>query len=96
MARKKRKKYSIRQKSDYHEKRVYDSTLSENKRIYSRNWLEGLDDYFAKSNLEACNSEIKKRRKAGVKVNSYDIGLYGYRNGLKARLIMLDNLRKDK
>ena len=86
MARKKNKKYSVLQKSKYHEKRVHDSTLSENKRIYSRNWLEGLSDYHADSNLKACNSEIKKRREARVKVNSYDIGLYGYRNGLKARL----------
>lgn len=85
MARKKYKKYSALEKSVFHESRIKNDSVSENKRIYSRNWIEGFTDQHYRSNLEACTSEIKKRRKAGVKINSYDIGLYGYRNGLLTR-----------
>ena len=83
---KNKKKYSIQEKSIYHERRARNPLVSENKRIYSRNWEEGFTDHYFITNLSACDSEIKKRRKAKVKINSYDIGLYGYRNGLKARL----------
>ena len=80
-----KRKYSPMEKNIFHEKRLRSDSVSENKRIYSKNWIEGFLDPHYRTNLSACNDEIKERRRNKVKVNSYDIGLYGYRNGLRTR-----------
>ena len=90
LKRQKKRKYSALEKSAFHESRIKNDCVSENKRFYSRNWIEGFTDPHYRSNLDACNFEIKKRRKAKIKVNSYDIGLYGYRNGLLTRKKVVD------
>ena len=80
-----RKKYSTKQKLNYHSNRLKRSNVSENKKTYSRHWLEGYNDPHYKFNLSGAKSELKGRRKNKVPFSTYDIMLLGYKNGLVER-----------
>lgn len=80
----KKKQYSSKEKVKYHENRVR-ANVSVNKRIYSKNWLEGFNDPAFKHNLSAAESEIRARKRNHAPFNEYDIGLRAYRNGLAER-----------
>lgn len=79
-----RKKYSVSERVDYHKKRVQDPKVSEGKKIYSREWLGGFNDKHAENNYAAVCSEIQKRK--GHMPRQAAVVLFGYRNGLKAKI----------
>lgn len=79
------KKYSVTDRLRFHQARVNNPQVSENKRWYSRNWLEGYHDWHAKNNYSAVCSEIEyKKRNKCLKESAP--GLFGYKNGLAAQL----------
>lgn len=77
-------KYSIEQKVAYHKRRLVDNKVSDNKKCYSKNWLDGYLDEHARNNYNAVCHEIKSRK--GTLTKDYAICLYGFKNGLKAKL----------
>lgn len=79
-----KKSYSFDEKVKYHQKRLEDPKVSDNKKCYSRNWLDGFQDRFARNNYSAVCTEIKY--KEGRVPKEYLIPLYGYKNGIKANL----------
>lgn len=79
---KSRKRYSCAEKIKYHTTRA-SSNASEKKKLYSKNWLDGVNDDHAKSNLSAIETEIAFRKKRKLPISS---GYYGYRNGLRCRV----------
>lgn len=81
---KKRRKYSVAERVNYHKKRASSSAVSDNQRYYSRHWLDGYNDPHAENNFRAISAEIKRKR--GHMTKSAAVVYYGYRNGLKARL----------
>lgn len=78
-------RYSTTQKIEYHANRLKNSRISDDKKVYSRNWLEGYNDPHYKFNLGGAKSELSARRKNKVPFSNYDIGLLGYENGLRER-----------
>lgn len=70
----KKKNYSIAEKVAYHKSRVQFPKVKEAQRIYSKNFLNGVHDEHAKSNLKDLKNEFLKRDSANVV------------NGIKARL----------
>ena len=83
---KKRRKYSVAERVNYHKKRASSSAVSDNQRYYSRHWLDGYNDPHAENNFRAISAEIKRERERGHMTKSAAVVYYGYRNGLKARL----------
>ena len=81
---KKRRKYSVAERVNYHKKRASSSAVSDNQRYYSRHWLDGYNDPHAENNFRAISAEIKRER--GHMTKSDAVVYYGYRNGLNARL----------
>lgn len=93
-----KKKYSAKQKADYHQKRLR-SSVSDNKKAYSRNWLEGFKDSHAVNNLGPTKSELadrldyikhnksnmSKSELASIKRNN-NIVFRAYINGAKTRV----------
>lgn len=93
-----KKKYSAMEKAAYHKKRLQ-SSINENKKAYSRNWLDGFNDKHGANNLVAIKSELAdrleyiKRNKskmskedlAAIKRNN-NIVFRGYINGAKSKL----------
>ena len=79
-----KKKFSFCDKVEYHKARLANPNVSENKKCYSRNWLDGCNDRFAKNNYSAVCKEIEYKK--GLVPKDYLISLYGYKNGLKANL----------
>lgn len=77
------RKYSFAEKMRYHLNR---SSGSSNKAVYSRHWVDGATDTHAENNYNAVKSEISNRKAKKVPFSVYDIGLIGYRNGLRAKL----------
>lgn len=80
-----KKRYSIKDRAAYHKSRVDDSHLSDNKRLYSRQWLDGFTDKHPRENYDACRAEIRKRKVTALSNGEKSL-LFGYRNGLKAQL----------
>lgn len=74
-----RKKYSVAQRKSFHEKRVLDKTVSENKRVYSKSWFDGYSDTHASNNYPAVLSEISARKRRRVPHSVYDVTLQGYK-----------------
>ena len=81
---KKRRKYSVAERVNYHKKRASSSAVSDNQRYYSDHWLRGYNDPWAENNFRAITAEIKRNKKHMTK--SEAIVYYGYRNGLKAQI----------
>ena len=81
---KKRKQYSPAARANYHKRRMNNSAVSEGKRVYSKNWVEGFTDSHAKTNYNAVLTEISAKK--GRMSKDYAAVLYGYKNGLKAQL----------
>ncbi|MDE7215817.1 MAG: hypothetical protein K2O08_03320 [Clostridia bacterium] len=81
---KKRKKFAVSRRYAYHNKRLNDRNISENKRIYSKQWIDGYNDPYVKTNYDAVCDEIQRSK--GKISRNYSIVLNGYKNGLKARL----------
>lgn len=79
-----KKNYAIEQRARYHKERVDNQKVSENKRYYSRNWLDGYTDSRAENNYRAVCSEISAKK--GHMSKEHSIMLNGYKNGLKAKL----------
>lgn len=79
-----KKRYTVADRAAYHRARSSNANISENKKLYSRNWLDGFSDPHAKSNYPAVCSEIQ--RKKGQMSKEYSVSLFGYKNGLKAKL----------
>lgn len=77
-------KYSAAEIAAYHKKRLEDPNVSENQKCYSRNWLDGFNDRFARNNYSAVCTELKYKK--GKVPREYLIPLFGYRNGIKANL----------
>lgn len=78
------KKRSAVSRFNYHKARATDRTITENKRIYSRNWIDGFTDKHARQNYSAVCSEISAKK--GRMSKTYSVILNGYRNGLKAQI----------
>lgn len=78
--------YSAGQRRLYHEKRANSPEVSENKKLYSRNELDGFPDSHAESNYSAVKSEIVSRKRNKASHSSYNIMLHSYKNGLSAKL----------
>ena len=79
-----RERYSIKDRAAYHKSRMDDSTISVNKRSYSRHWMDGFTDKHPSDNYRAICAEIRAKK---GRMSSTDRRLfYGYRNGLKAQL----------
>lgn len=81
-----KKKYTVQERAEYHEKRANSYDVSLRKKSYSKNWLEGYNDSYAKQNYVAVCSEITAKKKNGGLLRNEAVALYGYRNGLKAKL----------
>lgn len=79
-----KKKYSAASRERYHKSRVNSNNVSKNKKLYSREWLDGFTDPHAAQNYQCVCSEIKSKK--GHVSRDYSIILHGYRNGLKAQL----------
>lgn len=79
-----KKKRSVATRFNFHKARATDRTVTENKRIYSRNWLDGFTDNHARQNYSAVCSEIAAKK--GKISKAYSVMLNGYRNGLKAQI----------
>lgn len=62
MAKRKFKKYSTQDKVTYHKNRMYDRSISEDQRFYSRTWLFGFLDNHADHNSKALKNEYSKRK----------------------------------
>lgn len=80
----KRKKYSYDDRSRYHQSRVGNPNVSDNKQLYSREWIHGYMDEHAEFNYSGVCSELKSRGKRAPRDDK--IMLNAYRNGLKAQL----------
>ena len=65
MAKKRYKKYSTQDKVNYHKNRMYDRSISEDQRLYSRTWLSGFLDNHADHNSKALKNEYSKRKAQG-------------------------------
>ncbi|MCD8308426.1 MAG: hypothetical protein LUD19_01130 [Clostridia bacterium] len=63
MAKKNKKQYTAEQKYQYHKQRMNDKSVSENKRIYSRAWVTGFCDPYAKENLSPTIAEYERNKK---------------------------------
>ena len=59
MAKRKFKKYSTQEKVTYYKNRMYDRSISEDQRFYSRTWLSGFLDNYADNNSE-CGEKFDK------------------------------------
>ena len=81
-----RKRYSIKDRAAYHKSRMDDSTISVNKRSYSRQWMDGFTDKHPRENYLAVRDEIRFEKSRGPMSKDKKLLLYGYRNGLKAQL----------
>ncbi len=81
-----RKKYSVNERVEYHKKRINSFDSSIRAKSYSMSWLEGYNDSYAKQNYSAVCSEITARKKNGRLTRNESAVLYGFKNGLKARL----------
>ena len=79
-----KKRYSVQARAAYHEKRMNDSKVSKKKRDYSRFWIDGYNNKYARDNYAAVNQEI--RMKKGRMSSTDRVILYGWRNGMKAQL----------
>lgn len=84
--RKQKRNYSFSEKFRYHSERAKGDVMTDNKALYSKQWLEGVNDKHAENNFRAVKSEIRSRRLSKVPFSSYDIMLAGYRNGLSSKL----------
>lgn len=82
----KKKKYTIQERAEYHKKRINSFDSSIRAKSYSMSWLEGYNDSYAKQNYSAVCSEINARKKNGRLTRNESAVLYGFKNGLKARL----------
>ena len=60
--RKQRRKYSFSEKLKYHTQRAKGDVMTDNKALYSTQWLEGANDKHAENNFSAVKSEIRSRR----------------------------------
>ena len=50
-----KKRYSVQARAAYHEKRMNDSKVSKKKRDYSRFWIDGYNNKYARDNYAAVN-----------------------------------------
>lgn len=97
---KKFKYYTPEQRAEYHSKRVNSKDISNEKRMYSRNWLEGYNDSHAEFNLKGSKIELEQNRKYAnelketvssiEKNNKFSLG--AYIKGLEMRVA--NNKRK--
>ncbi len=81
-----KKKYSIKERAEYHKKRINSFDSSIRAKSYSMSWLEGYNDPYAKQNYSAVCSEIEHKKKNGGLTRNESAILYGFKNGLKAKL----------
>lgn len=81
-----KKKYDIREKVAYHEKRVGNPRVSDGKKLYSKQWLSGYHDKYPEVNYCGACHELNFRKKDKGTPRNYKIMLTAYRNGLKAQL----------
>lgn len=80
----KKKRYSFQDRASYHNSRKDDVNVSESKRIYSRKWVDGYYGSNVDQKYSSVCSEISACKvKMGRSTRAF---LYGYRNGLKARM----------
>lgn len=77
------KKFSFSDKVNYHKARLNNSSVSENKKIYSRHWLAGSTDPHAKFNYASVCEDLKHKK---FHSRGERIMYTAYRNGLKANL----------
>lgn len=98
---KKRKEYSYADKIKYHENRLKSSKFTDNQKRYSKNWLDGALDSFPLQNINAAESELRKRERyiddcrkeiankrdeiKQIKTDN-NISLRSYINGMKAKM----------
>ena len=80
------KKFSIESRAAFHKKRSTDSHVSEGKRFYSRQWLDGFNDVHAKHNITATKIEKAHMREMGLLTRDQSIFYDGYIRGCKARI----------
>jgi hypothetical protein len=91
------KKLSVSTRFRFHSARLNDKTVTKNKRLYSREWIDGYTDSHPRENYFAVCSEIKRKR--GRISKEHSIMLNGFRNGLKAQLnksANVENLQQKK
>ena len=79
-----KRKYTATEIAAYYQKRLHNKNVTENQRIYSKSWLDGYADAYAKKNYLAVCGEIKRVK--GKVPRSRMADYYGYKNGLKAKL----------
>ena len=79
-----RKNYTTREKEAYHTNRVNNPHVSDEKKLYSQQWLRGFHDIHAKGNYSAVCTAISFRNPN--RTQSEKIMLNAYKNGLKANL----------
>lgn len=83
---KKKRKFSIEERAEYHSNRLKNPSVSENKKLYSRHWLYGFKDTHAKTNLSSLRSEKEYRKKIGQYDKSASCMYNGSIAGTKARI----------
>ena len=81
-----RKNYTPREKEAYHTNRVNNPHVSDEKKLYSKQWLDGFHDKNAEFNFPGVCHEINYRKKDKDTPRNYKIMLNAYKNGLKANL----------
>lgn len=86
MAKKKKRKFSIEERAEYHSNRLNDPNVSENKKVYSRYWIHGFKDTHAKTNLSSYRGEKKYRKEMGQLDRSEACMFNGVIAGAKARI----------
>ena len=81
-----KKQYSVEETEQYYLKRMHNSSLSKNKRIYSSSWLEGFTDIHSKENISDYQRRYKEIKDCGYgMMPGVEMMFTGYINGAKAR-----------